>query len=107
MRKAAAMRGLAWTMSDPRRWTWTLRAGRAGRLLGGRYGRIRNLPGPLAAWTSSRYLPRPPRQTFRDWWRAERPQAEGEREHPEQPRAEDEREQAERPQAEGGRDDRA
>jgi L-lactate dehydrogenase complex protein LldF len=70
--EAAAMRGLAWTMSDPRRWAWALRAGRAGRLLGGRYGRIRQLPGPLAAWTSSRDLPRPPRQTFRDWWRAER-----------------------------------
>jgi L-lactate dehydrogenase complex protein LldF len=68
--EAAAMRGLAWTMSDSRRWTWALRAGHAGRLLGRRYGRIRHLPGPLAAWTSSRDLPRPPRQTFRDWWRA-------------------------------------
>ena len=66
--EAAAMRGLAWTMSDSRRWSWALRAGRAGRLLGRRYGRIRHLPGPLAAWTSSRDLPRPPRQTFRDWW---------------------------------------
>jgi L-lactate dehydrogenase complex protein LldF len=70
--EAAAMRTLAWTMSDSRRWTWALRAGHAGRLLGRRYGRIRHLPGPLAAWTSSRDLPRPPRQTFRDWW-AERP----------------------------------
>ncbi len=71
--EAAAMRGLAWTMSDPRRWAWALRAGRAGRLLGRHSDRIRHLPGPLAAWTSSRDLPRPPRQTFRDWWRAERP----------------------------------
>ena len=71
--EAAAMRGLAWTMSDARRWSWALRAGRAGRLLGRRSGRIRHLPGPLGAWTSSRDLPRPPRQTFRDWWRAERP----------------------------------
>jgi L-lactate dehydrogenase complex protein LldF len=70
--EAAAMRTLAWTMSDSRRWTWALRAGHAGRLLGRRYGRIRHLPGPLAAWTSSRDLPRPPRQTFRDWWKAER-----------------------------------
>jgi L-lactate dehydrogenase complex protein LldF len=66
------MRALAWTMSDSRRWSWALRAGHAGRLLGRRYDRIRHLPGPLAAWTSSRDLPRPPRQTFRDWW-AERP----------------------------------
>ena len=70
--EAAAMRGLAWTMSDPRRWTWALRAGHAGRLLGRRNDRIRHLTGPLAAWTSSRDLPRPPRQTFRDWWKAER-----------------------------------
>jgi L-lactate dehydrogenase complex protein LldF len=73
--EAAAMRGLAWTMSDPRRWAWALRAGQAGRLFGRRYDRIRHLPGPLAAWTSSRDLPRPPRQTFRDWWRAERSRA--------------------------------
>jgi L-lactate dehydrogenase complex protein LldF len=72
--EAAAMRGLAWTMSDPRRWTWALRAGHAGRLLGRRYGRIRRLPGPLAAWTGSRDLPRPPAQTFRDWWRTRRSQ---------------------------------
>ena len=71
--EAAAMRGLAWMMSDARRWSWALRAGRAGRLLGRRGRRIRHLPGPLGAWTSSRDLPRPPRQTFRDWWRAERP----------------------------------
>jgi L-lactate dehydrogenase complex protein LldF len=25
---------------------------------------------PLSAWTRSRDLPLPPRQTFRDWWRA-------------------------------------
>ncbi len=75
--EAAAMRGLAWTMSDPRRWTWALRTGHAGRLLGRRYDRIRHLPGPLAAWTSSRDLPRPPRQTFRDWWKAERSVSQG------------------------------
>ncbi|HYB48164.1 MAG TPA: LUD domain-containing protein, partial [Streptosporangiaceae bacterium] len=67
--EAATMKGLAWTMSDARRWAWALRASRAGRLLGRRRGRIRNLPGPLAAWTVSRDLPRPPAQTFRDWWR--------------------------------------
>jgi L-lactate dehydrogenase complex protein LldF len=70
--EAAAMRGLAWAMSDPRRWTWALRAGRAGRLLGRRGDRIRRLPGPLAAWTAARDLPRPPEQTFRDWWKTER-----------------------------------
>ena len=67
--EAAAMRLLAWTMSDSRRWSRALRLGRAGRLLGRRGGRISRLPGPLAAWTASRDLPRPPRQIFRDWRR--------------------------------------
>jgi L-lactate dehydrogenase complex protein LldF len=29
------------------------------------------LPPPLSAWTSSRELPVPPRETFRDWWQRE------------------------------------
>jgi L-lactate dehydrogenase complex protein LldF len=29
----------------------------------------RIVPGPLAAWTSVRELPEPPRETFSDWWR--------------------------------------
>jgi L-lactate dehydrogenase complex protein LldF len=69
--EAAAMGVLAWTMRDARRWSWALRLGRVGRLLGGRRDRITRLPGPLSAWTDSRDAPRPPRQTFRDWWRSE------------------------------------
>jgi len=69
--EATAMRGLAWIMRDPRRWGRALRLGRAGRLFAMRSHRISTLPGPLAAWTASRDLPRPPRQTFRDWWQAE------------------------------------
>jgi L-lactate dehydrogenase complex protein LldF len=69
--EASAMAALAWTMSNARRWTWTLRLGRVGRLLGRRGDRIRRLPGPLSAWTGSRDAPRPPRQSFRDWWRTE------------------------------------
>jgi L-lactate dehydrogenase complex protein LldF len=68
--ETVAMRGLAWTMRSPRRWTLALRSARIGRLLGRRTGRIRRLPPPLAAWTDSRDLPRPPRQPFRDWWRS-------------------------------------
>jgi L-lactate dehydrogenase complex protein LldF len=60
----AAMSAAAWTMRGPRRWSWGLRALRAGRPLRWAPG----LPPPLAAWTRSRDLPVPPKQTFRDWW---------------------------------------
>jgi L-lactate dehydrogenase complex protein LldF len=66
--EAAAMSAAAWTMRDSRRWTRALRLGRFGRVLGRRTGRIRRLPPPLSGWTDSRDAPRPPEQTFRDWW---------------------------------------
>jgi L-lactate dehydrogenase complex protein LldF len=66
--EAAAMAVAAWTMSDRRRWSIALRLGRLGRLLGRRHDRIRRLPPPLSGWTDSRDAPRPPKQTFRDWW---------------------------------------
>lgn len=68
--EAGAMAALAWTMRGARRWTAALRAVRLGRLLGRRTGRITKLPPPLSAWTRSRDLPRPPEQSFRDWWRS-------------------------------------
>jgi L-lactate dehydrogenase complex protein LldF len=34
----------------------------------GRSGRIRHLPPPLSAWTETRDLPAPPRESFRAWW---------------------------------------
>jgi L-lactate dehydrogenase complex protein LldF len=61
------MRAAAWTMRSPRRWAVSLRALRLGRILRGR----RALPPPLSKWTAGRELPEPPRQTFRDWWRAQ------------------------------------
>ena len=66
--EAAAMKAAAWAMADSRRWTRTLRLARLGRILGHRTGRIRRLPPPLSAWTDARDAPRPPAQTFRDWW---------------------------------------
>ena len=66
--EAVAMAAAAWTMGDPTRWRLAGRAGRLGRLLSRRSGRIRTLPPPLSAWTSSRDLPPPPQETFRDWW---------------------------------------
>jgi len=58
------MSALAWTMADAGRWRRALRLGRFGRL----FRRSRLLPPPLSAWTTSRELPMPPRETFRDWW---------------------------------------
>jgi len=66
--EAIAMAATAWTMSDANRWRRAGRAGRLGRLLARRRGRIRSLPPPLSAWTSSRDVPAPPAETFRDWW---------------------------------------
>ena len=65
--EALAMAATAWTMSSPRRFALAGRAMRAGRVLV-RRGRIRRLPGPLAAWTAARDAPAPPPETFRDWW---------------------------------------
>ncbi|WP_375425613.1 LutB/LldF family L-lactate oxidation iron-sulfur protein [uncultured Friedmanniella sp.] len=70
--EASAMKAASWVMRNPTRWRLTLRSGRLGRLLGRTRGVIGDLPLPVAAqWTGSRDLPRPPRQTFRDWWAAE------------------------------------
>jgi len=63
----AAMRALAWTFSDPRRYEWAQRAARAGSRPFARDGLIARLPG-LGAWTQTRDLRAPPKQTFREWW---------------------------------------
>ena len=67
--EAVTMSAMAWTMLGRRRWTWALRALRLVRVLGRGNGHISRLPWPLSAWTASRDLPRPPRRSFRDWWR--------------------------------------
>jgi len=65
-----AMAAASWVMSDPKRFATAERASRAGRVLArrGSAGRIRSLPPPLSAWTSSRDAPAPPTETFREWW---------------------------------------
>jgi L-lactate dehydrogenase complex protein LldF len=69
--EAAAMAAASWVMSSPGRFGAAEKGARLGRLLGRRTGRISNLPPPLSAWTASRDLPIPPRQTFREWWQRE------------------------------------
>ena len=64
------MRAAAFAFSDP---AWLRRAQTIGRFLQRpfeRDGRIRRLPGPLAAWTATRDLAAVPRMSFRVWWAA-------------------------------------
>ena len=63
-----AMAAAGWVMADPRRYAAAQRAARPGRILAGGRERIRALPPPLSAWTASRDAPKPPTETFRDWW---------------------------------------
>ncbi len=68
--EAVTMAAASWVMADPARYATAQAASRAGRLLR-RRGRISALPPPLSAWTTARDAPVPPRQTFRQWWRAQ------------------------------------
>jgi L-lactate dehydrogenase complex protein LldF len=70
----AAMSAAAYAMSGPRRFALAEKGLAAGRVLA-RDGRIRSLPPPLSAWTTSRDLPAPPAETFRQWWRRTRGEA--------------------------------
>lgn len=49
----------------------------AGRLLPGDVIGPIPIPGPAAGWTGARDLPKPPKQTFRDWWVKEHKDARG------------------------------
>ena len=62
-----AMRALAWTFADERRYQRAQRLARAASRPFARDGLIARLPG-LGAWTETRDLPAVPRQTFREWW---------------------------------------
>ena len=68
--EAVSMAAASWVLADAGRLAAAQSASRAGRLLR-RRGVISALPPPLAAWTRARDAPLPPRQTFRQWWRAE------------------------------------
>jgi L-lactate dehydrogenase complex protein LldF len=64
-----AMRALAWTFADARRYERAQRAGRVGGRPFARDGLISRLPG-LGAWTATRDLRPVPAMTFREWWRS-------------------------------------
>ncbi len=70
--EAAAMAAASWVMASPGRFAAAETASRLGRLLGRGSDRITTLPPPLDAWTGSRDAPRPPSETFRQWWARER-----------------------------------
>ena len=61
-----AMRALARVFANPRLYERAQRLARRG------FGPARRLPGPLAQWTRTRDLRRPPKETFREWWSRER-----------------------------------
>lgn len=67
----AAMKAASFVMSDARRFELAEKAAVLGRVVAGPKGRISTLPPPASAWTRSRDLPAPAKQTFRDWWRTE------------------------------------
>ncbi|HZN87487.1 MAG TPA: LutB/LldF family L-lactate oxidation iron-sulfur protein [Thermoleophilaceae bacterium] len=70
-----AMRGLYRAFSSRRGYERAQRLARSLSRPLARDGRITRAPGPLAGWTSSRDLPAPAKESFRDWWRGNRPRA--------------------------------
>jgi iron-sulfur cluster protein len=68
----AAMKGLFRAFSSARAFERAQAAARVGSRPLSRQGRIGRLPWPLSAWTDTRDLPEPPKETFREWWRRER-----------------------------------
>ncbi|MEU5691031.1 LutB/LldF family L-lactate oxidation iron-sulfur protein [Actinosynnema sp. NPDC020468] len=69
--ESVAMALAKWVFASPARYEKAQRLGTLARLLA-RDGRISRLPGPGAAWTSSRDAPVPPAESFREWWRRTR-----------------------------------
>lgn len=63
-----AMRAAGWAMASAGRFSLAEKAMAAGRLVAGRDHRISALPWPASKWTTTRDLPEPPKETFRQWW---------------------------------------
>jgi L-lactate dehydrogenase complex protein LldF len=58
--------------TDPDRWARLKRLGRLATAPFSVRGWIRRIPGPARGWTAHRDLPRPPKESFADWWRTTR-----------------------------------
>ena len=58
--------------TDPGRWARLKRWARALTAPFSVRGWIRRIPGPARGWTNHRDLPRPPKESFNDWWRENR-----------------------------------
>jgi iron-sulfur cluster protein len=70
--EGVAMRAMFRAFSSRRAYERAQRAARLGSRPLARRGRIERLPWPLSGWSSTRDLPEPPKETFREWWRRER-----------------------------------
>jgi L-lactate dehydrogenase complex protein LldF len=57
---------------DPVRWARLKRLARVLTAPFSARGWIRRIPGPARGWTNHRDLPRPPKESFNDWWRENR-----------------------------------
>lgn len=66
----AALKVASWVMSDGRR----MNAAESALPLAALVGRdgFKSLPGIAGAWTHTRTIPAPPRESFRSWWRKNR-----------------------------------
>ena len=68
----AAMKAMYRAFSSRRAFERAQKAARMGARPLARNGRIEHLPWPMSAWTMTRDLAEPPKETFREWWRRER-----------------------------------
>jgi L-lactate dehydrogenase complex protein LldF len=68
----AGMRAFGWMVRRPLAYAWLTRIARATLRRQAEGGWIRRAPGPAAAWTASRDLRSPARETFVAQWRARR-----------------------------------
>ncbi|WAC54253.1 LutB/LldF family L-lactate oxidation iron-sulfur protein [Gordonia sp. SL306] len=70
--EAAAMKAMAWMFGSHKRLEAAQKAATSSNRFFRRRTTIGSIPGPLAGWSSSRDIPVPPKESFRDWWKRER-----------------------------------